>query len=123
MGVLERALRLAATALSLLVVGGWALFAIDETRSASESSAAETAGQRATRQADPTPEEERDRERAHGTVRELIDDANDILLTPFATFTEGSRSQWVRRTVPALLALLVYGFGLGLLARYRRGRW
>ena len=29
----------------------------------------------------------------------------------------------MRRTVPALLALLVYGFGIGILARVAAGRW
>ncbi len=41
-----------------------------------------------------------------------------MLLSPFAGLAEGAGSQWVRRGVPALLALLVYGFGLGLLARF-----
>jgi hypothetical protein len=32
-----------------------------------------------------------------------------------------SRSQWVLHIVPMLLALLVYGVGLGYLARYSSG--
>jgi hypothetical protein len=122
MAVLESALRLAAIVLSLLVVGGWALFAIDETRSASELSRTEVAGRAANRQVDPTPEEERSREEVNGDVREAIDDANDILLAPFAGLTDSVESQWVRRTVPGLIALVLYGFGLGLLARYARRR-
>jgi hypothetical protein len=121
--VLERLLRLAAIASSLLVVAGWAWFAIDETSAASQNTQAEIAGREATRTPDPDAEQERAREQANGPVREVIEDVNDVLLRPFAPAVEGSSSAWVRRTVPALLALLVYGFGLGLLARFAAGRW
>jgi hypothetical protein len=119
--VLERLLRLTAIAASLLVVGGWALFAIDETSAASHLSAAEAAGREAIRHPDPSPRQERARERVHGDARELIDDANDILLAPFAPLVSNSNSEWLRRTIPALLGLIVYGFGLGFLARLSRG--
>ena len=46
-------------------------------------------------------------------MHETIDDANDTLVEPFAPVVDGAGSKWVRRLVPALLALLVYGFGLG----------
>jgi hypothetical protein len=119
--VLERILRLVAITTSLLVVGGWGLFAIDESRAASEQSAAESAGLAAVRVPDPTAAQERAREKLHGGPRELVDDANDILLAPFAPLVDGSHSEWIRRTAPALAALLVYGFGLGFLARLSRG--
>jgi hypothetical protein len=120
--VLERALRLAAIVCSLLVVVGWAWFAADETNAASKDTQAEIAGQTAARTVDPDPDAERARERAHGKVHEAIDDANDVLLRPFAAVTEGSSSKWVRRSIPALLGLIVFGFGLGLLARFATGR-
>src|SRR3712207_1084248 len=120
--MLERPIRLLAIVASLFVVLGWALFALDETRAASDESRIEIAGQEASQQADPTPEQERARERAHGDTRELIDDVNDVLLAPFAPITESSDSQWVERTVTGVLALLVWGFGLGFLARFARGR-
>ena len=66
--------------------------------------------------------EERARERAHNSVREAIDDADDILVAPFAPVTHSSSSSWVRRGMPTLLALLVYGFGLAFLARFMHGR-
>ena len=68
------------------------------------------------------PGEERARERAHSRAREAIDDADDVLVAPFAGLVDGSASSWVRRGVPTLLALLVYGFGLSFLARFARGR-
>jgi hypothetical protein len=120
--VLEGLLRTAAIVASALVVLSFALFAIDETRDAAKQSAAAVAGLEATSSSDPSATEERARERAHGSVREAIDDANDVLVSPFAFAASDSGSSWVRRGAPALLALLVYGVGLSFLARYARGR-
>jgi hypothetical protein len=121
--VIERALRFAAVACSLLVIAGWGWFAIEETRAASEQSTAEIAGQEAARTASPDPDQEAAREKVNSKPHEVIDDANDVLLKPFSPLTEDSSSKWVRRSIPAVLALLVYGFGLGLLARVAAGRW
>jgi hypothetical protein len=123
MGVIERALRFVAVGCSLLVVVGWGWFMINETSAASEQTQAEIAGQTAARTASPDPDQELDREKVNSKVHEFVDDANDILLRPFSAVAENSSSKWVRRTVPALLALLVYGFGIGILARAAAGRW
>jgi hypothetical protein len=120
--VLEGILRTAAVVASAIVLVSFGLFALDETRDAATQSAAAVAGLDATRSADPSPTEERARERAHGRVREAIDDADDVLVAPFATVTDSSSSAWVRRGVPTLLAVVIYGFGLGFLARFARGR-
>ena len=120
--MLERPLRLVAIAASVIVALGWGLFAYGETQAASKLSATESSGREAARAPDPSPDQERDREAAHGKVHEAIDDANDVLLSPFASIADGSSSKWARRTVPAVLALLVYGFGLAFLARFASGR-
>jgi hypothetical protein len=119
---MEGLLRGAAIVASAIVLVSFGLFAVDETRDASERSVAAVEGLEATRSANPTQTEERARERAHSTVREAIDDADDILVTPFASVTEDSDSSWVRRGIPTLLALVVYGFGLAFLARFMHGR-
>jgi hypothetical protein len=62
------------------------------------------------------------REKVHSKPREFVDDVNDVLLSPFAGLTDSSGSKWVRRSIPALIALLVYGFGGGFLARFAAGR-
>jgi hypothetical protein len=121
--VIERALRFAAVVCSLLVIAGWGWFAIDEAGAASANTQAEIAGQQAARTASPDPDAERDREKVNSSLHEKVDDANDVLLKPFASVVEDSGSKWVRRSVPALLALIVYGFGLGILARVAAGRW
>ena len=118
--MLERVLRYLAIALSLIVATGFVLFAIDDFDRASDSSRSRVMNDASA--ADPTPADERARERRHGDARELIDDVNDVLLRPFAAVAQSDESRWVRRGVPALLALLVYGVLLGFLARYAKGR-
>jgi hypothetical protein len=119
---MEGLLRIAAIVVSAIVLVSFGLFAIDETRDASNRSVAAVEGLEATRSAEPTAGEERARERAHNSVREAIDDADDVLVAPFAPVTDSTSSSWVRRGIPTLLALIVYGFGLAFLARFMHGR-
>lgn len=116
----ERPLRCLAIALSLIVALGFTLFALQDIDRASAASESRITNSMVA--ASPSPAGERERERRHGDVRELIDDANDVLLAPFAGLTENSESRWMQRGIPALLGLLVYGFGLGYLARFATAR-
>ena len=119
MGAFIRWIAIAASALVLL---GFAGFAVDQMRHGSRAQQ-NALGQDLSdleRPAyldnpNPSPQQERLREREHGSVREAIDDANDVLLTPFADVVD-SKNAWVDHGVPSLLALLVYGLGLGTLA-------
>lgn len=115
-----RAIRYLAVAISIVVALGFVLFAVDELTKGSE------AQQRAITQeqgvaapavtpVSPSPAEELAREERHGSAREAIDDVNDVLLAPFSGLADSSDS-WVAHGVPAVLALLVYGLGLGVLA-------
>jgi hypothetical protein len=113
-------LRLLAIAASLIIAASFVLFATDEmdrgSKNQQQALARETgvpAPQLA--QVAPAPEEEAAREQQHGSLREAIDDGNDLLLQPFSTIAN-SNSNWVTRGVPTLLGLLIYGIGLGLLA-------
>jgi hypothetical protein len=93
------------------------MFALDETDKGSKAQQAKLERELGST-ADPispTAKQEAIRERNHGTVHETIDDANDVLLRPFVDLV-GSDNAWVSHGIPALLALLIYGFGLGLLA-------
>ena len=116
--MLERPLRIIAIVLSLVIVAGFCMFALDEFNRASSE---QTRSLKGNELADPDPAGERQRERRHSTAREYIDDANDILLKPFAGIV-GSGSRWAQRGVPTLLGLFVYGFGLAYLARFMHGR-
>ena len=63
----------------------------------------------------PTPNVEAEREKVNGKFHEAVDDANDVLLGPFTGLVD-SNDRWVTHGVPAVLALLLYGLGLGTLA-------
>jgi hypothetical protein len=120
--VLERPLRYVAVLASAIVLVSFSLFAIDETRSASVESRAKIASQEvAGRDPEAAAAVERLRERRHTQVREAIDDANDLLTRPFSPLVEDSESVWMRRTIPSILALLLFGVGFAFLARFSKG--
>lgn len=119
--MLARPIRIAATIACVFVALGFGAFVIDQARGASKASVSGINGDPATF-SNPSPDQERLREKQHTKVREFIDDVNDVLLSPFAGLVDSSKSKWVRRLIPALLALLVYGFGGGFLSRFAAGR-
>jgi hypothetical protein len=119
MATLIRTLAIAASAIVAL---SFVMFAVDETdRGSKEQQRAlgEGTGNRVAIAIAPAPsaKQENLRELEHSSVREAIDDADDVLLQPFAGLID-SQSNWVTRGVPTLLGLLVYGLGLGMLANF-----
>ena len=116
MGYVATFLRLAAVITSVIVALGFVLFALDESDKGSREQISKIDD--AVNAPDPTSQQEVLRQRRQGEVREAIDDANDALLKPFAPLVEDSKSSWVRRTIPTLLALLLYGLGGLLLANF-----
>ena len=117
--MIERILRIVAILVSLVVVASFVLFAVDELNGASQRNEAKLAQDL---EANPPPAAERQREKDHGALRETIDDANDVVVSPFQGIVSSSDSRWAQRGVPALLAFVVFGFGLGFLARFMHGR-
>lgn len=63
----------------------------------------------------PGPRVEKLRESQHSGVREAADDVNDVLTAPFVSVA--GDSIWAQRIVSGLLALIVFGVGLGYLSR------
>ncbi len=119
MGSLVRICALAATALVAL---SFAFFAIDQLSEGSENQVRDlrddnsrAVSQAAIDQPAPAPAVERIREAQHSSVREYVDDADDILLSPFTGLVDTDRV-WGQRLLPGLLALLVYGLGGTILA-------
>jgi hypothetical protein len=103
------------------VLLGFAYFAADEMGRGSKGQQNALAGELQGSDAEvipiaPPPELEATRELQHGGFREFVDDAGDVLLAPFSELVD-SNHPWVRRGVPTLLALLLYGLGLSTLAR------
>ena len=116
--MIERSLRFIAISLSLVIAAGFCLFAFDEFDRASSAQRSRLAGYE---QSNPTALGERQREKRNTSAREYIDDANDVLLRPFAGVAPSS-GRWIQRGVPALLGLLTYGFLLAYIARFAKGR-
>jgi hypothetical protein len=113
-------IRLVAIVCSGLVLLGFAYFATDEMSRGSQNQQnalqSELAGDPEPAPVAPSPEEESEREALNGTFREAVEDANDVLIGPFAGLVESADNTWVTHGVPALLGLALYGFCLGMLA-------
>src|SRR5215210_3436050 len=113
-------IRLIAIGCSGLVLLGFAYFATDEMSRGSQNQqnalGAELDSEPDPPPVAPSPDEEAARERVNGTFREAVEDANDVLIGPFANLVDGSSDRWVTHGVPAVLGLLLYGFCLGVLA-------
>jgi hypothetical protein len=112
--------RLLAIFCSGLVILGFAFFATDELDRGSKTQQGKLDRELSGEVGDPTPiapspVQEAAREKVNGGFREAVDDANDVLLGPFTNLID-SNDRWVGHGVPAVLALLLYGLGLGTLA-------
>ncbi len=120
--MIEKSIRYVALITSAIVVLSFTLFAIEETRTASATTRAEIAENDAQKDPGRATIAENVRESRRSEVRRRIDDANDVIVTPFAGLVGADDNVWVRRAVPGVLALLCFGVGLGFLARYAQGR-
>ena len=125
--MISRVLTWVSTIAALVLVASFAMFAVDQAQNGSKHQVSKLAGEiepgrpaANVNQADPSPKTERQREKMHGQVREAIDDADDVLIKPFAGAATSS-SIWGQRGIPALLAFLVFGVGLRILAAYVPG--
>ena len=112
--MIQRVLLWVSTICTVIVVVSFGLFTIEEAGAGSKKQ--ELAVDQVN-QPDPTPHTERAREAKHGAVREFIDDANDILVSPF-TGIVNSDNIWAQRGIPSLLAFFVYFVLLRIVAGY-----
>jgi hypothetical protein len=108
--VLHRALVLAAFVCCGLVLVSFTLFARDQLAGAS----AQQQNSLVSGSAKAPPAHHR------GQPRRFIDSAAHDLSSPFSSIVQ-SNNDWVTHGVPTIFALLVYGVGLGYLARFSSG--
>jgi hypothetical protein len=137
--VVSRILRLTSALACAIAVASFALFAINQTGTASahqqkvlngEAAAPGVAGEpNAGGEAQPggfglhrAGERSQSRSEHEGSARKLIDEASDALTSPFSGVVSSSSSEWTTRVARLLFALAVYGFGLGFVARVLRVR-
>ncbi len=111
--VFHRAFVWAACVCSLLLLASFALFTRDQVSAGSKHQQGLLV---AAAPGAPAPA-------AHpkGQPRRFIDGAAATLTSPFHSIV-ASDSGWVNHGIPTIFALLVFGGGLGYLARYSRGR-
>jgi hypothetical protein len=122
---LASALRLASVLVCLIVIASFALFVVNKTSSASAHQQQELNGTTTVPGAQAVQGEGALTPVKHAkksSLRTRIDDASNAITSPFDGLSSGWSSQWLIRGVNLLLALVVYGFGLGFLARVIRVR-
>jgi hypothetical protein len=113
-GVISRTLRLAAFLCCALIVLSFAMFARDQMAGASAHQQTElVAGASATAGSAAATKQ-------HAQPRRFIDNAAKVLTSPFDAIVQSSNA-WVKHGLPAVFAMVVYGLGLGYLARYSSG--
>jgi hypothetical protein len=116
--VISRVLRLLAFACCALVVASFAMFARDQMAGASQHQQSELVAGAPSTASSAAPGAPA---KPPAQPRRFIDQAAKVLTSPFAAIVE-SNNQWVKHGLPAVFALLVYGMGLGYLARFSSAR-
>jgi hypothetical protein len=113
--VINRLLVATSVACCALVLASFALFARDQMAGASKHQQNELASGAPITSSAPVAVHH-----AQHQPRRFIDGAASTLTSPFRSIVN-SDSQWVLHAVPTAFALLLYGAGLGYLARFSRG--
>jgi hypothetical protein len=120
---LARIMHLASLVICLITIASFALFAINQTSAASTHQQRAISGEvispaspSATTGSTTAASEHK------SSLRSAVDDASNAITSPFSGVVTGSHSEWTLRAIRLLLALAVYGFGLGFLARFVKVR-
>jgi hypothetical protein len=122
--LLSRTLHLASVFICLIVIASFTVFAVNQTSSASahqqqvlnnEVAKPSTASVSGATGASASSSHE-------SAVHEAVDEASKAFTSPFDGITAGWSSEWLIRSANLALALVVYGFALGYLARLMRVR-
>jgi hypothetical protein len=106
-------LRLVSIAICLIAIAYFFAFAMDQSSDASNHQQAEVHAAEGGAPSDEAPKKE-------SSVHKDIDKAFSTFASPFSGIVSGSKSQWTIHIVNTLVVLLVYGFGLGFVARLLR---
>ncbi len=113
-GLLAKLLRIVSVVVCLIVILSFIVFAANQTKSASGHQREEL-GETSSQVHDG---ETKNKE---SSVHRRLDEVSNKLTSPFSGIVSSS-SEWLERGVKLVLTLLVYGFGLGFLARFLRVR-
>jgi hypothetical protein len=112
-GAIFRILRLVSIAICLVVSASFLVFAVNQTKTASSHQQSVLANEGS---------EESTANKHEGSLHRALDDTAKTFTEPFNGIVSNSSGEWATRSFELLMALLVYGFGLGYLARVIRVR-
>jgi hypothetical protein len=109
-------LRVVSLVICLIVIASFGVFAVQQTKSAShkQQEQLESEGSNGQPRGAHTHPGSAARE---GSVHKNLDEASNWFTSPFAGIVSASNSEWGSHIVKLLLALVVYGFGIGYLVR------
>jgi predicted PurR-regulated permease PerM len=115
LNLLAKVIRVASLVICLIVIASFIVFALNQTKTASghqrevlgETSAAVHEGKSTNGK--------------ESSAHKRLDEVSSKLTSPFSGIVTDS-SEWAKRSVELILALLVYGFGLSYIARVLRVR-
>jgi hypothetical protein len=106
---------LASRIVCLIVLAWFVVFAVGQ----SSAAATNQVDKLASGTSHPLPAPTRKKE---GSAKKTLNEAAKAITSPFAGLTSRMSSAWLSHGAATLLALLVYGFGVGFLARLIRLR-
>jgi len=109
-------MRIASFLLCLIVALSFTIFAVQQTKAASGHQTEAIANVSGPGDPNATSAAKK------GTVHKTIDEAASKITSPFSGIVSSIKSEWGSEGVKLLLSLLVYGFGLGYVARAIRVR-
>jgi hypothetical protein len=104
---------LASRIVCLVVLAWFVVFAVDQSKVAANHQLGELAGTTQQVQSKPPAKQ--------SGATKALDQVAKAVTSPFASLTSG-RGPWVIHGLDLLLVLLIYGFGVGFLARFVRLR-
>jgi hypothetical protein len=107
---------LASRVVCLIVIAWFVVFAVDQTKTASQHQQNEISGGAAQRQAAAPQRQQR------STATKTLDEAAKAVTQPFASLTSKDSNEWLIHGLDLLLALLIYGLAVGFVARLIRLR-
>jgi hypothetical protein len=108
-----RVLRLVSITICVLVSASFLVFAVNQTKTASNHQQSVLANEGG---------EESTASKKEGSLHRTLDETAKAFTNPFSGIVANSSGEWAVRSFELLMALLVYGFGLGYLARVIRVR-
>ncbi len=112
-----RLLRLLSVLICLTVIASFGIFAIGETKNASNQQQVQLSA--GTASASTTPAVPARTEPApKSTLHRVIDEGSEFFTSPFSGIVPASSGEWLQRSFLLIIALAVYGFALGFFTRW-----